>query len=124
MQFCRISGFQGHCKAGFLLDNDKPGSGFNTLIMGVKVGKRFKYLGLVDVGLTKPILREIITKSKARNTSIFSPVSHVNKRGPFRDRIKDPEIKWTEPLKCQVKYLELAIWYDASCIIYWFVCKR
>lgn len=94
--------------AGLLLDKDKSGSGFSSLIVGVKESGNFKYLGLVEAGITKTSLHSILKGAKATEKSIFNPAPNVNKNAPFRKKIKNPEIIWLEPtLKCKVKFLEL-----------------
>jgi bifunctional non-homologous end joining protein LigD len=94
--------------AGILLDRDKRGSGFNSLIVGVEEGDSYRYLGLVDVGIPRATLNEILAAARATTSCIFSPVPPVNARVPFRDPIKNPEIIWFEPsVRCVVKYLEL-----------------
>jgi bifunctional non-homologous end joining protein LigD len=94
--------------AGILLDKDKHGSGFQSLIIGVQNSDRFKYIGTVEAGITKTSLTKILSNAKASHTSIFSPVPKINAKMPFRDKIKNPEIIWLNPdIRCEVKYLEL-----------------
>ena len=94
--------------AGLLLDKDKRGSGFSSLIVGMKEKGKFKYLGLVESGITKTSLHVILKNGKATNKSIFNPAPNVNKKAAFRNKIKNPEVIWLEPtMKCNVKYLEL-----------------
>jgi len=94
--------------AGLLLDKDKPGSGFSSLIVGVKEKENYKCLGLVEAGINKAALHTILQKGSACEKSIFSPEPPVNRNSPFRKKIKQAEIIWLEPtLKCNVKYLEL-----------------
>ncbi|MGN6247358.1 MAG: ATP-dependent DNA ligase [Ginsengibacter sp.] len=94
--------------AGLLLDKDKGGSGFSSLIVGVEEKGVFKYLGLVEAGITKTYLQSILKQAKASEKSIFNPAPNVNKNSPFRKKIKNPEVIWLEPtLHCKVKFLEL-----------------
>lgn len=94
--------------AGLLLDKDKGGSGFSSLIVGMKERGNFKYLGLVEAGLNKASLNAILHRGRPVDHSIFNPAPTVNKKGPFRKKIKNPEIIWLEPtIRCKVKYLEL-----------------
>jgi bifunctional non-homologous end joining protein LigD len=94
--------------AGLLLDEEKEGSGFSSLIIGVKEQKTYKYIGLVEAGLNRKSLYHILSTAKATKQSIFSPVPNVNKQLPFRTKIKKASVIWLQPtIKCQVKYLEL-----------------
>jgi bifunctional non-homologous end joining protein LigD len=94
--------------AGLLLDKEKAGSGFSSLIVGVKEKQNYKCIGLVKTGITRNVLQEILTTAKAREKSIFSTEPKVNRNSPFRKKIKQAEIIWLEPdIKCKVKYLEL-----------------
>jgi bifunctional non-homologous end joining protein LigD len=94
--------------AGILLDRDKRGSGFNSLIVGVEEGGAYRYLGLVNTGITRTTLNEILSSARATTSCIFSPVPPVNARVPFREPIKNAEVIWLEPqIRCMVKYLEL-----------------
>jgi bifunctional non-homologous end joining protein LigD len=94
--------------AGILLDRDKRGSGFNSLIIGVEEGDGYRYLGLVDVGITRATLNQILASARATECCIFSPVPQVNAPVPFREPIKNAEVIWFEPgIRCMVKYLEL-----------------
>jgi bifunctional non-homologous end joining protein LigD len=94
--------------AGILLDLDKPGSGFNSLIIGVEEEGNYKYIGLLEAGIPKDALVEILSSARATNDCIFSPVPRVNARLPFREPIKNAQVIWLEPtLRCRVKYLEL-----------------
>jgi bifunctional non-homologous end joining protein LigD len=94
--------------AGILLDRDKRGSGFNSLIVGAEEGDGYRYLGLVDVGITRTTLNEILASARATESCIFSPVPPVNARVPFREPIKNAEVIWFKPdIRCMVKYLEL-----------------
>jgi bifunctional non-homologous end joining protein LigD len=94
--------------AGILLDRDKRGSGFNSLIVGVEEGDEYRYLGLVDTGISRAVLNEILSSARATTSCIFSPVPPVNARVPFREPIKNAEVIWLEPgIRCMVKYLEL-----------------
>ncbi|MGE5423418.1 MAG: DNA ligase D, partial [Ignavibacteriales bacterium] len=51
--------------AGLLLDLDKPGSGFNSLVIGVEEEGGYKYIGLVEAGISKDALVEILSNAKA-----------------------------------------------------------
>jgi bifunctional non-homologous end joining protein LigD len=94
--------------AGLLLDLDKPGSGFNSLIIAVKEENSYKYIGLLEAGIPKAALVDILSNARATSQSIFSPLPRVNARLPFREPIKNAEVIWIEPtLRCKVKYLEL-----------------
>jgi bifunctional non-homologous end joining protein LigD len=94
--------------AGILLDRDKRGSGFNSLIVGAKEGDSYRYLGLVDTGITRTTLNEILASVRATTNCIFSPVPPVNARVPFWEPIKNVEVIWLEPtIRSMVKYLEL-----------------
>jgi bifunctional non-homologous end joining protein LigD len=92
---------------GLLLDKDKKGSGFSSLIIGMKKGKEYYYRGLVEAGVTKSRLSELLQNCKKINKPIFKTVPRVNARVPFRDPIKNPEVIWLKPYPCQVKYLEI-----------------
>jgi ATP-dependent DNA ligase len=81
--------------AGLLLDKEKAGSGFSSLIVGVKQNDRYKYIGLVATGVNKNALSHILTKAKPATKSIFSP--NVNKQVGFRKKIEKPEVIWLEP---------------------------
>jgi bifunctional non-homologous end joining protein LigD len=94
--------------AGILLDRDKRGSGFNSLIVGVEECDGYRYLVLVDTGITRATLNEILASATATESCIFSPVPPVNARVPFREPIKNAEVVWFEPsVRCMVKYLVL-----------------
>jgi bifunctional non-homologous end joining protein LigD len=94
--------------AGILLDQDKRGSGFNSLIVGVEEADVYLYLGLVDTGISRTTLDEILSSARATTSCIFSPVPPVNARLPFREPIKNVEVIWLEPeTRCMVKYQEL-----------------
>jgi len=92
--------------AGFIIDEDKGGDGFSSLIIAQEKNRKYKYGGQVGTRVTKTTVDKIL---KAKPTkSIFSPLPKVNRKSPFNKPIKNPKIVWIEPkLKCQVKYLEL-----------------
>jgi len=91
--------------AGFILDQDKPGSGFNSLIIAQKKEKGYKYIGQVGTGVTKLALNKVF-KAK-RSKSIFSTIPNVNARTAFRTPIKKPKVVWIKPdLQCEIKCLE------------------
>jgi bifunctional non-homologous end joining protein LigD len=92
---------------GLLLDKDKKGLGFNSLIIGIKNGKEYQYRGLVQAGVTKSKLTELLTNCKPIKKPVYKKAPNVNSRTPFRDPIKNPEVIWLKPYACQVKYLEL-----------------
>ena len=94
--------------AGLFLDRDKEGSGFSSLIIGLEEKGNYKYIGLVERGLSPATLKKILATASATHESIFVPVPTVNRKGPFRNKKKNPEIIWLEPtIICKVKYLEL-----------------
>jgi ATP-dependent DNA ligase len=100
--------FQLPLQSGILLDRDKRGSGFNSLIVGVEEGDAYRYLGLVDTGISRATLDKILSSACATTSCIFSSVPPVNARMPFRVPIKNVEVIWLEPgIRCMVKYLEL-----------------
>jgi len=92
--------------AGFIVDEEKEGNGFSSLIIGQKKGKGYKYIGQVGTGVNKKAIDKVL---KAKPTkSIFSPIPKVNRKTPFNKPIKKPKIVWIQPeLWCEVKYLEL-----------------
>ena len=91
--------------AGFLLDKDK--GTVSSLIIGRKIDDEYKYVGLVEAGVGMQTLKKVF-EAKTTAKSPFSPVPNVNRKSPFRNPIKNPEIVWIKPeLKCEVKYLEL-----------------
>lgn len=92
--------------AGFIIDQDKEGSGFNSLIIAQEQKHGYKYIGQVGTGVTKDTLQKVFQAKRSK--SIFSPLPAVNRKTAFRSPIKNPKIVWIKPeLKCQVKYLEL-----------------
>ena len=92
--------------AGFILDKDKPGTSFNSLIIAQKQKNGYKYIGQVGTGVTKNAFDKIFQAKRAK--SIFSPLPTLNRKTAFRSPIKNPKIVWIKPeLKCEVKYLEL-----------------
>jgi ATP-dependent DNA ligase len=91
-----------------LFDRDKRGSGFNSFVVGAKEGDSYRCWGLVDTGIPRSTLNEILASARATTSCIFSPVPPVNARVPFREPIKNAEVIWFEPdIWCTVKYLEL-----------------
>jgi bifunctional non-homologous end joining protein LigD len=92
---------------GLLLDKDKKGSGFNSLIIGVKTGNEYKYRGLVQAGVTKRKLTQLLTNCKRIKKPIFKTIPPVNARVPFRDPIKNFEVIWLKPYACKIRYLEI-----------------
>ena len=94
--------------AGLLLNRDKEGSGFSSLIIGLEEKGNFKYTWLVERGLSPGTLKEILATATATHESIFAPVPNINRKGPFRNKIKNPKIIRLEPtIICKIKYLEL-----------------
>lgn len=94
--------------AGYLLDKDKHGSGFQSLIIGVKDKKELKYIGQVEAGVPRELIKNLLNDKKLlAKKSPFSKDPHVNRGGPFRTPIKNAKIVWIKPVKCEVKYLEL-----------------
>jgi bifunctional non-homologous end joining protein LigD len=92
--------------AGFIIDEDKQGNGFSSLIIAQEKDKGYKYVGQVGTGVPKPAIDKILKAKPAK--SVFSPLPKVNRKSAFNKPIKNPRIVWIEPkLKCQVKYLEL-----------------
>ena len=92
--------------AGFIIDEDKQGNGFSSLIIAQQKDKGYKYVGQVGTGVPRPAIDKILKSKPAK--SVFSPLPKVNRKTPFNKPIKNPKIVWIEPkLKCQVKYLEL-----------------
>jgi bifunctional non-homologous end joining protein LigD len=57
--------------AGLLLDTEKQGSGFSSLIIGTEENNFYKYIGLIEAGISKPDLKTILSTGKATNKSIF-----------------------------------------------------
>jgi ATP-dependent DNA ligase len=76
--------------AGFILDEDKPGTGFNSLIIAQKKEKGYKYIGQVGTGVTRAALNKVFQAKRSR--SIFSPVPNVNIKTAFRNPIKRPKV--------------------------------
>lgn len=74
--------------AGLLLDKEKSGSGFSSLIVGVAEKGKYKFLGLVETGLSENALQQILQSAKAREKSIFPKEPKVNFNSPFRKTIK------------------------------------
>lgn len=94
--------------AGLLLNRDKEGSGVSSLIIGLEEKGNYKYIGIVERGLNPATLKEILATAFATHQSIFLPVPKVNRKGPFRNKIKNAEIIGLEPtIICKIKYLEL-----------------
>src|SRR4029079_8414087 len=58
--------------AGFILDQDKAGTGFNSLIIAEKNEKGLKYIGQVGTGVLKSALNKVLQAKRSK--SIFSPV--------------------------------------------------
>jgi bifunctional non-homologous end joining protein LigD len=93
--------------AGYLLDKDKEGSGFSSLIIGRKIEKQYQYIGLVEAGVGIQTQKKVLEAKKTR-TPVFATVPKVNRKTPFRSPIRNAEIVWIKPeLKCEIKYLEL-----------------
>jgi len=90
--------------AGYLFDMDKHG--ISSLIIGRKIDNKYKYIGLVEVGVGNLTMKKVF-EATTTTRSIFSPVPIVNVKTPFRTPVKNGQIVWLNPLKCQVKYLEL-----------------
>src|SRR5215831_2260649 len=90
--------------AGYLFDKDKHG--ISSLIIGRKIDNKYKYIGLVETGVGNLTLKKVYEATTTKR-SIFSAVPIVNVKTPFRTPIKNFEIVWLYPLKCEVKYLEL-----------------
>ena len=90
--------------AGFILDQDKPGTGFNSLIIAQKKEKGYKYIGQVGVGISKSTLNKVLQAKRSK--SIFSPVPNVNAKTAFRTPINKPKVVWIKPdLKCEIRCL-------------------
>jgi bifunctional non-homologous end joining protein LigD len=82
----------------------------NALIIAKKKNKKYEYLGLVQAGVGARTVKKILTYGQRTPKSIFSPIPKVNRKGVFRDPIKNPEIVWLKPrIICEVKFLELDI---------------
>jgi len=92
--------------AGFILDEEKEGIKFSSLIIAQKRRKGYKYIGQVGTGVNKKALDRVLKAKPAK--SIFSPIPNVNRKTGFNKPIKKPKIVWIQPeLWCEVKYLEL-----------------
>lgn len=92
--------------AGFIIDEDKEGAAFSSLIIAQEKDNGYKYVGQVGTGVTKTALDKVLKAKPAK--SIFSPIPNVNRKSAFNEPIKNPKVVWIKPkLKCQVRYLEL-----------------
>jgi bifunctional non-homologous end joining protein LigD len=90
--------------AGYLFDRDKMG--ISALIIGKPNGKQYKYIGLVEAGVGVKTLEKVV-QTKRVKTPIFYPIPKVNVKTPFRQPIKNADLIWLKPLRCEVKYSEL-----------------
>lgn len=92
--------------AGYVIDRDT--SSLSALIIGRQERKKYKYIGVVKAGVGPKTIKKILTKGQRTTRSIFSPIPKVNRRGVFREPIKNPKVVWLKPqFKCEVKFLEL-----------------
>jgi len=92
--------------AGYIIDRDT--SRFSSLIIGKKVQQKYKYIGLVHAGVGPKTIEKIVTQGKKTSKSIFNKTPKVNRKGIFREPLKNPEIVWIKPdFRCEVKFLEL-----------------
>jgi len=92
--------------AGYIIDKDT--STFSSLIIGKKVQQKYKYIGLVQAGVGAKTIEKILTHGNRTRKSIFTKTPKVNRKGIFREPIKNPEIVWLKPqFNCEVKFLEL-----------------
>ena len=67
--------------AGFIIDEDKEGNDFSSLIIVQEKKKGYKYIGQVGVGVTKTALDKVFQAKRSK--SIFSPVPKVNRKTAF-----------------------------------------
>ena len=92
--------------AGFIIEEEKEGNRFSSLIIAQKKGQGYKYIGQVGTGVNKRVLDKVLKAKPAK--SIFSPIPNVNRKTAFNKPIKKPKIVWIQPeIWCEVKYLEL-----------------